>query len=780
MADFKFVCRETELEEAMVALKSNELVLLHSQNNSGLTHFLKRLMQQLWGDDSVCFYIDGESNLSISNQVIGQVASFSKNDVPEQNAASKLLRKANKGNIIFTIVTSCLYALDAIPLLPDIGSVANSLISSIKESIDTDYEHLNDFKTEKAVVRFFEKLFKKSHKKIYLIVDNPQEITMDELYFLGLLVKRYHVSVLFAFNSQEKQSEIELFSKLSSRLEVTKHQMSNIESEFKRPDNLLIQALYQCYEKEFAVDDIPIFEKSNRNIHIIMAHILGINTTWSSLNLELQYLLKVLLIIGCAVPKTILFPVLKSKDLRSLHCSNFELEQLTSQAEKLGYLRIFQSANTEYELCCHNLSPNAYAISFAEKQKIIGDVIAAMDQICDSLSVPLLEFAISNLEHDYSHCKQYILALTKIQSKRHCVNLSYLNKLYYFESAEELFYICCIYYDCGVYDKPFHLLQSHKGFSRKKSYKLLLAIISERLHASNYVKMLEELYKKTTSREKKCLLAAVLFVAYLNSDYAEKYKCFLDPQSGFFYKLFDDCENYYYLLRNVTYYIEDIPEAIGNYKKCLDIFHMKDPVNYNRTISNYLCYLMRHDFDITVRAQMESVAREVKAILEYNDPSYAYLNNNYGIYLMRYTEEDPTTYFSSIPYSSGTTETPYIYAQVNLALYNARLNPEYAVATMNAVEMHVKRTSVPRTKQFYNINRALVEYANGTFPQSQLEAVLAALLRGDTAYAKELVEHYSILRGSMHLLSKDEYKRLSLPGYLFYRYFKAEKLLSDF
>lgn len=85
MSEFKFVCRQVELNEALSSLTNSELVLLHSQNNSGLTHFLKKLMQTLWNDSSVSFYIDGESNLSISNQIIGQVALFSKNDTPEQN-----------------------------------------------------------------------------------------------------------------------------------------------------------------------------------------------------------------------------------------------------------------------------------------------------------------------------------------------------------------------------------------------------------------------------------------------------------------------------------------------------------------------------------------------------------------------------------------------------------------------------------------------------------------------------------------------------------------------
>lgn len=780
MADFKFVRRDAELEETISSLSNNKLVLLHSQNNSGLTHFLKKLMQLLWGNDSVCFYIDSDSDLCISNQIIGQVALFSKNDTPEKNEAAKLLRKPSKGNIVFALVTSCLYALDAIPLLPNIGSVANSLITSIKETLDTDYEHINDFKTEKAVAKFFETLCKKKKKIIYLLIDNPQKLPVDEFPFLALILEKYNVRILFAFNSQDYSSETELLSKLSSRTEITGLTINKIKSEFQRPDNPLIEALYQCYGKEFLPSVIPVFEKNGRNIHIIMTHILGITMHFSELHPQLQYLLKVLYILNCPVPASVLFPILRNENLGSLNCSDSEFQALAEQAVEQGYLRASQLGDVEYELCYNNLDSGVFTISFAEKQKIISDAITVMDQVYDSLSSSLLEFAIINLEHDYSHSKQYILALANIQSKKNCVNLSYLNKLNYFENSKELFCVCSIYYDYGVYDKPYRLLQTHKNFSRLQVYKLTKALICERLHSDNYVGQLENLFSQISSREKKCLLASVLFVAYLNSDYAEKYKCFFDSKSVYYYKSFEDCKNFYYLLRNVTYYIEEVPEAISNYEKCLAIFRSKDPINYNRTISNYLCYLMRHDSNQAAMTKMESIAKESKLILEYNDAAYAYLNNNFGIYLMRYTDEDPTTYFSSIPYSSGTTETPYIYAQINLALYNVKLNPRKALETMNAVEDHVKRSPVPRTKQFYHINRALIEFLNGTFPEAQLNEILAKPLRGNADYAEDLYNRYFMQRDNAPSLDAEQFKALSLPGYLFYRYFRAEKLLADF
>lgn len=780
MAEFKFVCRETEIEETVSSLRYNLLVLLHSQSNSGLTHFLKKMMQLLWCDNSICFYIDKESTLKISNQIVGQVAFFSKNDSSEQNAVSKLLRRPNKGNIVFAVVTSCLYALDAIPLLPDIGTIANSLLTAIKETVDADYEHLRDFKTEKAITKFFEILTRKQGKQIYLLIDNPHYLNAEDISFLTLLVERYQTHILFAFNSQNYINEIELISKMSSQTDATNRKLDRIKSEFKRPDDMLIKALYQCYGKELPPSAISLFEKTERNIHIIMANILGIPIDICQVDAQLQYLLKVLYVLNCPVPKSILFSVLRMENLHSLDCSDNDFHLLCNRAIEQGFLKVGHLTESTYELNLTNFYGSNFSISFAEKQKIIGDAINAMDRIKDSLSIPLLEFAISNLEHDYTHCKQFILALTRIQYKQNRVNLAYLNKLYYFDDAEELFFICGIYYDHGIYDKPYHLLQTHKNFSRKQAYKLMQALVCERLHINNYVQKLEDLFKHTVVREKKCLLAAVLFVAYLNSDYTTKYKRFFNQESEYYYKLFEGCKNYHYLLRNITYYIEDVQEAMSNYEKCLDCFRSKDPVNYNRTISNYLCYLMRHDSSGDAMSRMVSAATEVQKILEYNDVAYSYLNNNYGIYLMRYTDEDPTTYFSSIGYSSGTTETPYIYAQINLALYHARTNPRYALMIMNTIEEKVQQTSVPRTKQFYNINRALIEFVNGQFPQTQLNEILEKPLRGNIEYAQSLCNRYLSLQTSGQVVDAVQYKALSLPGYLFYRYFSAEKLLSSF
>lgn len=778
MTTFKFVCRDNEIQEVISSIKENPLAILHSQNNSGLTHFLKQVMRLLWRDDSAAFYINGESRLTLSEQVIGQVMSFSKEDSPAQNSAAKLLKKYNKGDIVYSIATSCLFALDAIPLLPNIGTIANSLITSLRETIDADHEHLNDFKKEKAIARFCEKLSKKEKKHLYFVIDNSEKLDKEEYPFISLLLDRYDVHVLFTFHFNSRLNEVEFISKFHS---VDSHAIYRLPSDFERPDNRLIEALYQCYGSDFLPEKLKTFNRYERNIHIIMADIFGMPLDFHHFDPPTQYLLKVLSVFQGPVPKSVLFSILRMENLKSQSNSDEFFWGICQQMIQCGIVQN-ESRSDGYD-CTFALKSyvnDLYPVRYVEKLNITQAAIKVLDRQIDTLDIPMLEFAICNLEHDYSHCKQYILAHAKLQNKRGQVSLELLDRLQFFEDPQELFFVVGLYYDCKIYDKPYRLLQTHKGFARKQVYKIAQAMICERLHTDDYVIKLEELYSSIKHQEKKCLLAVILFVAYLNSDEDQKYKCFFDKNSKYFYKAFAQCGNYSYLLRNVSYYIDDVQTAMNNYEECLRFFQAKDPVSYNRAISNYFCYLMRKDSDGVAKKRLESIADEVRCILDYCDPAYTYLNINYGIYLMHYTEEDPVAYFSSIPFSAGTTETPFIYAQINLAVYYLKINPILALRTMDDIEAQVINTSVPRTRQFYAINRAVVEYANGIIPNDRLSEMMEKPLRGNFAFAQTLCNRYQELIENGTPVNWQVIKELSMPGYIFYRYFKAEKLLSDF
>lgn len=654
MAMFKFVCRDTEISEVLTAIRENYIVLLHCLTNSGLTHFLKRVMQLLWDNDTVCFYIDGESQLSISEQIIGQTMMFSKDDSLEQNKAAKLLKKHDKGDLAYSVVTSCLFALDAVPLLPSIGTIANSLLTSIKETLDTDPGHIEDFKTEKAVAHFCETLTRKKKKSFILLIDNPQKLSSNEHSFLQLLQERFNIRILFTFGQETLSDEIELISKFSNTKYAESNYIYRVDREFTRPDDTLIKELYECYGAQFFPERLPYYEKSNRNIHVIMADIWGLPVDINNVDPKFQFLLKTLATLEIAVPQSILFQVLRTENIESMTLSDVYLQKICDHAATLGMITVENSNGAQertYTLSRQMAISSAHQTSFVERQSIIAATIRAMDCQIESLDRAMLEFAIAHLEHDYSHAKRYIIAHTRLLHKKSCASLGYLDKLNYFESIEELIFVVSVYYDYGVYDKPYRLLKSHREYSRKQDYQVALALMCERLHIDNYVDKLEHLFNTIKNPEKKCLIAAVLFVAYLNSDDSKKFMCFFDKNNKYYYVSFQHYHNYYYLLRNISYYIEDVTTAINNYEKCLAVFSSRDPINYNRTISNYICYLMRNDQNEIAKKYLTQISKEAKKILDYSDSAYSYLNNNFGIYLMRYTNEDPTKFFASIPFS---------------------------------------------------------------------------------------------------------------------------------
>lgn len=432
MNSFKFVCRDDETNTVIDSLKENHIVLFHCQTNSGLTHFLKHIMKLLWDDESVCFYIDGEAKTTIAEQIIGQTVLFSKDDSIEQNKVTKLLKKRDSGDVVFNVITSCLYALDAIPMLPNVGTIANALIASIKEIIDVDQEHISDFKTEKAVIHFFTKLKDKKKKDIVLLIDNPQKLTSDEYSYLHILIKRFRVRILLPFNTETLSSELEFISKNSSSPDFSQESIYKIAKEFERPDNKLIRALYKCYGVDFVPTKLDYYEKVDRNIHIIMADIFGLPISIDAIDDRLHYLLKVLVVVGSSVPESVLFPVLRMQNIKSMELTDSELKARCKYAQELGALKMDFSSITQESVYTINkqLSINSInQIGFVEKQSIVSATIKSMDMQINSLSPSLLEFAISHLEHDYTHAKEYILAHANQLYKKKQYSLLYLDKL---------------------------------------------------------------------------------------------------------------------------------------------------------------------------------------------------------------------------------------------------------------------------------------------------------------------------------------------------------------
>ena len=142
---------------------------------------------------------------------------------------------------------------------------------------------------------------------------------------------------------------------------------------------------------------------------------------------------------------------------------------------------------------------------------------------------------------------------------------------------------------------------------------------------------------------------------------------------------------------------------------------------------------------------------------------------------------DPTKYFESILFESGTTETPHIYAKINQALYVAKKDSAKALLMLDEIFHHsIRNSSVVPTKIFYQINRILVEYMNGINNRDLLNEIKLNPLRGDTKYAEKLFSYYTRRFNKKQKYEEKDWKKLFLPGYIFYHGFDAKLLLSIF
>ena len=77
MSEFKFVCREEELTFVQEELSQKKFIIYYYFNDSGLTHYLKKLSFNLNNDNEICFYVDCAKNQSIAIQIATQIISSS-------------------------------------------------------------------------------------------------------------------------------------------------------------------------------------------------------------------------------------------------------------------------------------------------------------------------------------------------------------------------------------------------------------------------------------------------------------------------------------------------------------------------------------------------------------------------------------------------------------------------------------------------------------------------------------------------------------------------------
>jgi hypothetical protein len=767
MSDFKFVCREEELEFAQEALSRKKFIIYYYYNDSGISYYLKKLSLLLNTDSEVCFYIDCIRNQNIAIQIATQIISS-----VDKNKLSKYTK--DSGLVFKKVIESLTTSIDVIPFL-NVGELFAGLTVAINDTLDADIEHLSDYKIEKAIVNMLNQITHKNKiNNIYILLDDASSIKSESLEFLAKIMDFSIIKILVTIPNNSLNSGIENLSKIS----ISDIKPYEIEKIFDRPNDKMIKGLFMCYEQEYNEQYLNVFKRYERNIHIIMSYIHGFHMGFMHLDKESITVLKILLILNTYIDINALKMIYMRINLFRPN-SDILFNEITNKLKSQRFIA-FDSAKNVH-LNSNIINDININLSLIEQLSISRDIIDIFETCKQNLTIPQLKFSIRNLDKDYNRRKSYILLLLDKQKEMGCLEQQYLDMLFFLDNKNDLIKTCSMYYDIQVYDVPYLRLQQHKVFSDEREYQDLFALLQERLHKDDYCQKLWTLVYSSYNINEKCLLMAVLFTALFNNGENEIcIKILNDISYEFYYKKFMLSDFYHFLLRNVSYYIDNVDEGIQNYNYCLLKFKNCDPVNYNRTLTNFIGYLLKQIKNKSVKCILNNKIKEAKSVLEFNDQKYLYLNINYGIYLMLETDEDPTPYFEAILFNSGTTETPYIYAKINQALYIAKKDPAKALSVLDEIYYaRIYDSNVIPTKIFYKINRLLVEYMNGINNTFLLEEIKLSPLRGDKKYAVQLYSFYQNRFKNKIKYKATDWKLCFLPGYIFYHGFDAELLISS-
>lgn len=766
MSEFKFVCREEELNFAQEALSEKKFVVYYYFNDSGLTHYLKKLNLILNTDNEICFYVDCGKSQSIATQMAMQIVSSS-------NKAE--LYTKTKSEVIKKIIESLSSSIDIIPFI-NAGELVSGFINAIKDTLDADIEHLSDYKIERAIISMLRQMSeKKKTKKVCVLIDDASALRAEDIELIAKLMEFDLVKILVTVPNNQLNARAESLSKICT----DDFAPYEIEGIFNRPNDNMIKGLFKCYNQNYRDEYLNIFKKYERNIHVIMSYICGFHMDIMSLDSFSLLILKILLILDTYID----IEILKSIYVRNTHLPLNVVQMDFDNRIREMCAKGFTAADQRN--CLHLnykiINEEEVKITLPERLSISRDIVDTFESCKPQLTIPQLKFAINNLDKDYNRRKSYILLLLDKQRAISKVEQQYLDMLFYLDNKYDLIKTCSMYYNLQVYDVPFLRMQQHSEFLEERECRVLLALLQERMHRDNYCEKLWDLFYSSTIADEKCLLMAVLFTALFNNGENEVcLKILYDSSYEFYYKKFRSSRYYHFLLRNVSYYMENVDEGIQNYNYCLSKFKNCDPVNYNRTLSNFIGYLMKQIKNKRAKEVLNSKIDEVKSILEFNDQKYLYLNINYGIYLMLETNDNPSTYFESILFDAGTTETPYIYAKINQALYIAKNNPVEALECLDEIFYNsIYNSTVVPTKIFYKINRLLVDYMNDINNIELLEEIKSTPLRGDEKYTNNLYDFYSYRFENKIKYKDSDWKKCFLPGYIFYHGFDAEVLMSS-
>ena len=287
MSDFKFVCREEELNFVQEALLEKKFIIYYYFNDSGLTHYLKKLNSILNTDNEICFYVDCIKSQSIAIQIATQIIScFDKKKLSQYT-------KSN-GEVIKKIIESLSSSIDIIPFV-NAGELVSSFADAIKDTLDTDIEHLSDYKIEKAIISMLGQIEKKGKiRKVYILVDDASSLKPEGIEFVAKIMDFDIVRTLLTIPNNHIDPGMENLSKICAN----DYKPYELEKIFKRPNDTMIKGLFRCYEQNYNDDYLNIFNRYERNIHVIMSYIRGFHMDFMQLDKPSICILKILLILG--------------------------------------------------------------------------------------------------------------------------------------------------------------------------------------------------------------------------------------------------------------------------------------------------------------------------------------------------------------------------------------------------------------------------------------------------------------------------------------------------
>ena len=403
MSDFKFVCREEELEFAQEALSRKKFIIYYYYNDSGISYYLKKLSLLLNTDSEVCFYIDCIRNQNIAIQIATQIISS-----VDKNKLSKYTK--DSGLVFKKVIESLTTSIDVIPFL-NVGELFAGLTVAINDTLDADIEHLSDYKIEKAIVNMLNQITHKNKiNNIYILLDDASSIKSESLEFLAKIMDFSIIKILVTIPNNSLNSGIENLSKIS----ISDIKPYEIEKIFDRPNDKMIKGLFMCYEQEYNEQYLNVFKRYERNIHIIMSYIHGFHMGFMHLDKESITVLKILLILNTYIDINALKMIYMRINLFRPN-SDILFNEITNKLKSQRFIA-FDSAKNVH-LNSNIINDININLSLIEQLSISRDIIDIFETCKQNLTIPQLKFSIRNLDKDYNRRKSYILLLLDKQKE---------------------------------------------------------------------------------------------------------------------------------------------------------------------------------------------------------------------------------------------------------------------------------------------------------------------------------------------------------------------------